>query len=174
MPFFLECLDDQRRWFISDSDGVYIIGRAEDCDIRLESRKVSRHHCCVAQVNDYIAVRDLASTNGIRINNQDVLEGRLYPGDILLVGPYRLRVVWQPEPARRHTPPPVSAPPSVSASPPQVAAIPMASPPASPSGIPPAAPRTVSSSPAKKTSLLEDSNLFKLLESEDPLTGGQR
>lgn len=47
---------------------ILLIGRDPECDVQIDSRKVSRRHCCIAQVNDYLVVRDLDSTNGIRIN----------------------------------------------------------------------------------------------------------
>jgi pSer/pThr/pTyr-binding forkhead associated (FHA) protein len=47
---------------------ILLIGRHQECDIQIPSRKISRRHCCIAQVNDHLVVRDLCSTNGIRIN----------------------------------------------------------------------------------------------------------
>src|SRR5437667_7351597 len=84
---------------------ILLFGRHPECDIQIESRKVSRRHCCIAQVNDYLVVRDLDSTNGIRINGTRVVEGRLDPGDELTIGSHRYQVVWEGEP-----PPPARAP----------------------------------------------------------------
>jgi pSer/pThr/pTyr-binding forkhead associated (FHA) protein len=53
---------------------------------------VSRRHCCVAQVSDYLVVRDLGSTNGVRINGQRVVEGKLNPGDELQIGNFKYQV----------------------------------------------------------------------------------
>jgi predicted component of type VI protein secretion system len=82
---------------------VLLIGRHPECDVQLHSRKVSRRHCCVAVLKDCLAVRDLGSTNGIRINGTHVTEGRLKPGDELMIGNlrYRLSLV---EPARQAPP----------------------------------------------------------------------
>src|SRR5262249_44817503 len=74
---------------------VLLIGRHQECDIQIPSRKVSRRHCCIAQVNDHLVVRDLCSTNGIRINGVRVLEGKLGEGDELTIGNYRYTVRWQ-------------------------------------------------------------------------------
>lgn len=71
---------------------ILLLGRHGECDIQLNSRKVSRRHCCIAQVSDYIVVRDLGSTNGVRINGQRVLEGKLNAGDELTVGNFRYQV----------------------------------------------------------------------------------
>src|SRR3954471_1597134 len=78
---------------------IVLLGRHQECDIQLASRKVSRRHCCIAQVNDYLVVRDLGSTNGIRINGVRVLEGSLKEGDELTIGNHNYRVQW-------HAPPP--------------------------------------------------------------------
>src|SRR5262245_43874570 len=73
---------------------ILLIGRHPECDIQIDSRKVSRRHCCIAQVEDYLVVRDLDSTNGIRINGQRVVEGRLNPGDELTIGSHSYQVTW--------------------------------------------------------------------------------
>src|SRR6476660_3074147 len=71
---------------------ILLFGRSPECDIQIDSRKVSRRHCCIAQVNDYLVVRDLGSTNGVRINGERVLEGKLRAGDELTVGNFRYQV----------------------------------------------------------------------------------
>src|SRR5438132_10060535 len=73
---------------------VLLIGRHPECDIIIDSRKVSRRHCCIAQVADYLVVRDLGSTNGIRINGVRVLEGRLNDNDELMIAGLRYRLSW--------------------------------------------------------------------------------
>lgn len=73
---------------------ILLLGRHPECDIQIESRKISRRHCCIAQVEDYLTVRDLGSTNGIRINGVRVQEGRLKPNDELTIGNSRYRVRW--------------------------------------------------------------------------------
>src|SRR5713226_7097195 len=73
---------------------ILLIGRHPECDIQIDSRKISRRHCCIAQVADYLVIRDLGSTNGIRINGSRLLEGRLAEGDEVLIGASRYRVSW--------------------------------------------------------------------------------
>ncbi len=46
------------------------------------------------QVHDYLVVRDLGSTNGIRINGDRVLEGKLRAGDELTIGNFRYQICW--------------------------------------------------------------------------------
>jgi pSer/pThr/pTyr-binding forkhead associated (FHA) protein len=83
---------------------IMLLGRHQECDIQLGSRKVSRRHCCLAQVSDYFVVRDLGSTNGIRINGHRVLEGSLRPGDELAIANQRYQLQWA---SRVEKPPPV-------------------------------------------------------------------
>jgi hypothetical protein len=71
---------------------VILIGRHQECDIQIPSRRISRRHCCIAQVNDHLVVRDLCSTNGIRINGIRVIEGALKLGDELTIANFRYQV----------------------------------------------------------------------------------
>ena len=81
---------------------ILLFGRHAECDVQLNSKKVSRRHCCIAQVNDYLVIRDLGSTNGIRINGKRVAEGKLHPGDEVTIGNFRYQVcgdvLGRPEP----------------------------------------------------------------------------
>jgi predicted component of type VI protein secretion system len=91
---------------------ILLLGRHGECDVQLNSRKVSRRHCCIAQVNDYLIVRDLGSTNGVRINGQRVIEGRLRGGDELTVGNFRYQVFLE-APSTAAGPPPIRLPPAI-------------------------------------------------------------
>ncbi len=71
---------------------MVVVGRHPQCDARLDSLRVSRHHCCMTQDKDEVVVRDLGSTNGIRINGQRVEMGRLRPGDELSIAHIRYRL----------------------------------------------------------------------------------
>jgi pSer/pThr/pTyr-binding forkhead associated (FHA) protein len=71
---------------------IMLVGRHEECDLQLNSRKVSRKHCCIALVKDHLVVRDLGSTNGIRINGTRVQGGVLRSGDELMIGDFRYQV----------------------------------------------------------------------------------
>jgi hypothetical protein len=71
---------------------MVVVGRHPACDTRLDSLRVSRHHCCMMQESGEVVVRDLGSTNGIRINGQRVEMGRLKPGDELSIAHIRYRL----------------------------------------------------------------------------------
>jgi len=77
---------------------IILIGRQQECDVQIPSRKVSRRHCCIAQVNDHLVIRDLYSTNGVRINGVRVREGNLQAGDELTIGNLRYEVCDLPQP----------------------------------------------------------------------------
>lgn len=66
---------------------IVLIGRHPDCDVVIaNSAKVSRRHCCVAQINDAYFVRDLGSMNGVRVNGTRVTQAVLNPNDQLAIG----------------------------------------------------------------------------------------
>jgi len=71
---------------------MIVVGRHPQCDARLDSLRVSRHHCCMTHDHGEVIVRDLGSTNGIRINGKRVEFGRLKPGDELSIAHIRYRL----------------------------------------------------------------------------------
>jgi predicted component of type VI protein secretion system len=100
---------------------VVLIGRHLECDVRINSPKVSRRHCCLAMAYDRVLIRDLASRNGVRVNGRSVEESRLYDGDEVAIGPILFRLetidespeligVPSPRPARAGAPAPSQTP----------------------------------------------------------------
>ncbi|MCW5756311.1 MAG: FHA domain-containing protein [Phycisphaeraceae bacterium] len=76
-----------------------IIGRDEDCDLRVPVAEVSREHCRVEpNSSGGLTVEDLGSSNGTFINGLQVDEADMTPGDVLKIGPafLVLRVDGQP------------------------------------------------------------------------------
>ncbi|HMB07060.1 MAG TPA: FHA domain-containing protein [Isosphaeraceae bacterium] len=69
-----------------------LVGRHPRCDARLDSIRASRFHCCLAEDDGEVLVRDLGSANGIRINGRRVESGRLRLGDELSIAHIRYRV----------------------------------------------------------------------------------
>jgi pSer/pThr/pTyr-binding forkhead associated (FHA) protein len=94
---------------------VLLIGRHLECDIRLDSPKVSRRHCCVATAYDRVLIRDLGSRNGVRVNGRLLEESRLLPGDELAIGPILFRLEHEEE--QLLLPRPSPAPQTVRATP---------------------------------------------------------
>jgi pSer/pThr/pTyr-binding forkhead associated (FHA) protein len=64
-----------------------VIGRNEDCDIRIPLPEVSRRHVELLETGDGLLLHDLGSANGTYVNNQRAQRHRLSPGDHLIVGP---------------------------------------------------------------------------------------
>ncbi len=66
---------------------ITLIGRHPDCDAVLDdNQKISRRHCCIAQVENRLVLRDLGSMNGIRVNGEQVVEVDLREGDQITIG----------------------------------------------------------------------------------------
>jgi pSer/pThr/pTyr-binding forkhead associated (FHA) protein len=78
--------DGERRSFSVVRD-VTVIGRREDCDLRIPLGDVSRKHCRLIKEEDSLRVEDLGSSNGTHVNGQRVQEAELHPGDTVQVGP---------------------------------------------------------------------------------------
>ena len=68
----------------------FVIGRSRECDLVLDDPNVSRRHAELRREDDGWAVRDLGSTNGIKLNGRRSRGGRLSPGDEITLGLSRL------------------------------------------------------------------------------------
>ena len=79
--------------FTLSSGGVYLIGR-EGADIVLNDEKVSRRHAELGLYGpDAYVIRDLASTNGTRLNGRRVSEkAKLRHEDLIRIGDTTLRL----------------------------------------------------------------------------------
>lgn len=63
---------------------ITVVGRSSKlCDLVIEHTNVSKQHCILVKTDGLIYLRDLASTNGTRVNGQRVIRGALLPGDQL-------------------------------------------------------------------------------------------
>jgi pSer/pThr/pTyr-binding forkhead associated (FHA) protein len=78
--------DGERRSFSVVRD-MTIIGRREDCDLRIPLGDISRKHCRLIKDGDVIRVEDLGSSNGTYRNGTRVQQSELTAGDTLQVGP---------------------------------------------------------------------------------------
>ena len=95
----------ERKEFPVLSKGL-VIGRHEDCSLRIPLAEVSRRHTQVITEGKDVRVKDLGSTNGTFVNNKRITEHRLNPGDHLVVGPvvFTVQIDGKPE----HIMPPVT------------------------------------------------------------------
>lgn len=76
---------------------LVVIGRHPSCDVCLDSVRISRVHCCIYRDGHQVFVRDLNSTNGVRINGIQVTDlGQLREGDVLSIANLRYRRQYGP------------------------------------------------------------------------------
>lgn len=99
---------------------IILIGRHPDCDVVIaNSGKVSRRHCCVAQINGAHRIRDLGSMNGIRVNGTRVTEAVLSVNDQVGIGDvifaFQLDAASSPQPAAPPQRNDATLPPSIEA-----------------------------------------------------------
>jgi pSer/pThr/pTyr-binding forkhead associated (FHA) protein len=88
---------DRREFTVSKRRTV--IGRRNDCDLRIPLSSVSRQHCELAFEDGQLTLRDLGSSNGTYHNNTRVQQKALSAGDELTVGPVIFTVVIDGYPA---------------------------------------------------------------------------
>ncbi|HVS40050.1 MAG TPA: FHA domain-containing protein [Gemmataceae bacterium] len=78
---------------------LVVVGRREDCDLRLEHKSVSKIHCVLVKTDGLLMLRDLGSTNGTRVNGTRVRRAALLPNDQLSIASYKFRIHLGPDAA---------------------------------------------------------------------------
>jgi pSer/pThr/pTyr-binding forkhead associated (FHA) protein len=63
-----------------------VIGRQTDCQIRIPSAGISRHHCELNLADGKVLLRDMGSSNGTFVNRQRVQQQQLSAGDLIGIG----------------------------------------------------------------------------------------
>src|SRR5262245_33263439 len=78
---------------------VHVIGRHTDCQIRIPSSGISRHHCELVVSDSKVVLRDLGSSNGTFVNRKKITQSDLAAGDLVALGEvvFVLRVDGKPE-----------------------------------------------------------------------------
>ena len=66
------------------------VGRDQSNDICLGDKSVSRHHANVLKILGQYFLEDARSTNGTRLNGQEVQKHLLNAGDVIDIGKYKL------------------------------------------------------------------------------------
>ncbi|MBN1807736.1 MAG: HD domain-containing protein [Planctomycetes bacterium] len=80
-----------QKFNLADGDR-HVVGRANDCDIQLLDRGVSRHHVAFYIQEDKVFVEDLGSSNGTTLNGQRIKRTQLSDGDLVRIGLAAIRV----------------------------------------------------------------------------------
>jgi len=80
-----------------------LIGRGEDCDLRVESDFASAHHCVLLLDEFTLRLRDLGSKNGTFVNGRRVSASTiiLLHDDSVSIGDINLLIELTPETAER-------------------------------------------------------------------------
>ena len=68
-----------------------VVGRDPACDISVDDGLLSRRHAEFIAAPAAVTVRDLGSRNGIFVNGTRRAEQSLKPGDVVQIGPFRVR-----------------------------------------------------------------------------------
>ncbi|HVT21331.1 MAG TPA: DUF3662 and FHA domain-containing protein [Mycobacteriales bacterium] len=76
--------DEESAYFLTHA--VTVIGRASDCDLRLDDPGVSRKHAEIRCSDGRVGVVDLGSTNGITVNGKPTERVELKDGDRIDIG----------------------------------------------------------------------------------------
>ena len=82
---FMKKADQWKEFPVTRS--VTVVGRGEDCDLRVPLPIISRRHCEISVSEDAVRVKDLGSSNGTYVNNERTKQGELKAGDRLQIGP---------------------------------------------------------------------------------------
>ena len=77
---------------------VMTVGRRDMCDIKLEFPNISGIHCELSFRDGYWSVRDLNSTNGIKVNGTRVQSRPLKPGDEIAIAKRRYTIQYAVSP----------------------------------------------------------------------------
>jgi pSer/pThr/pTyr-binding forkhead associated (FHA) protein len=84
-------------------EGVTLIGRQDDCDLRIPLSEISRKHAQLIIHGGAVTLRDMGSANGTYVNNRKISERDLTPGDHIVIGPvvFTVQINGEPENVRQ-------------------------------------------------------------------------
>jgi adenylate cyclase len=80
---------------------VLTIGRRDQCDIRMNFQNVSSVHAQLSFEDGYWRIRDMNSTNGIKVNGVRVLEKLLHPKDEITIAKRKFTIEYELPAGRR-------------------------------------------------------------------------
>ncbi len=71
-----------------------MVGRRPSCDIVLPFPNVSSHHCELEFKEGYWHIKDLGSSNGVKVNGERCLTKCLFPGDEVSIGKHVFKIEY--------------------------------------------------------------------------------
>ncbi len=74
---------------------ILTLGRRDSCDIPLRFPNISGQHAKLMFRNGYWYIRDLNSTNGVKVNGIRVQEKLLHPRDEITIGKRKYRIEYE-------------------------------------------------------------------------------
>lgn len=77
------------------------VGRRQSCDICLAFPNVSALHCELAFKDGHWSIRDLGSTNGLKVNNSRVQKKVLHPKDVITIAKRKYTIEYVPTVVQR-------------------------------------------------------------------------
>ena len=72
-----------------------LVGRRSTCDIKLDFQNVSSHHCEFELRDGYWNIRDLGSSNGIKVNGERCSSRCITPGDIVTIAKHAFTIQYE-------------------------------------------------------------------------------
>ena len=81
----------------------FVVGRADDCNLKPRSELISRYHCEIFLEDGDVFVRDMGSKNGVFLNESQITETvELKNGDKLTIGPleFFMNIVVESKPLK--------------------------------------------------------------------------
>lgn len=77
------------------------LGRRESCDVCLRFPNVSGLHCELTFKDGHWSIRDLGSTNGIKVNGNRVQKKVLHPKDVITIAKRKYTIDYVPATVQR-------------------------------------------------------------------------
>ena len=96
MQWYLEAVADaNREWMVAVEPVPFIVGRDEDCNLKLTDKRISRRHSEIRRSGDHLWIRDLGSTNGTFVNQKKIEQAELLePGDRISIGKFKFSIKY--------------------------------------------------------------------------------
>ncbi len=98
MSFVLSALSGELAGQQVEVSTSVTVGRADDCELVLEERRLSRHHARFYEDAGRWFVEDLGSPNGTFVNQRRIKKTELRPGDTIRLCKSSFKVDGEPEP----------------------------------------------------------------------------